>query len=224
MSKKELIDLCLLTQAENVYLADKVKALQERNEQVAGMFQEMKIMFQATKNSMRDSGRTQKMLRKELHDEIATLRKNMASHEKELVVFAKKEARLRSVVGSQTRAVESLKCDLLALQSELSVMRVSACHRVENIKALLRQAKECIKDPVTLEPLDDPITLLTGHTYSRVSLLPLMAQSETGDRVTCPMTRTVVKFPGKGLDQFRKNIFMTQLIDIILQLDGMVDE
>ncbi len=101
---------------------------------------------------------------------------------------------LRTAVDRQTREILALRCELDTLKSD-----TLSTPLVENIQLMIEEMGELLMDPVSFELLHDPVTLVTGHTFNRGTVVNMSERSEVKCKCLkkcgvflCPMTRKCV--------------------------------
>jgi hypothetical protein len=217
MSKKELIKLCLETAEENRLLTERNRRLNEYTERMSQSSEEVKRMFN-------DMKRTYEQFQMELRREIAILRESKASLEQERDMINRSEAGLRYAVIRQMREMESLRNDMHALHCESNPPTqhgASDNSLLKNIKATLQEAEDLLEDKVTLELLTDPITLFTGHTFNRSTLVRIRRNSTHYDGFRCPITNQMVRIT--NIDTVPKSIIITKLTALFIAMKTVVE-
>ncbi len=79
--------------------------------------------------------------------------------------------------------------------------------------------KECLTDPVTFDPLDDPVTIDSGHTYNRRTLMELAFRSTERYAIKCPMSNTWTR-TGMSSD---KSIITTYMMEMYHSLKAELE-
>ena len=212
MSKQELIKLCLETAEGNRLLTTSNQRMDAYTDRMSRDNEEKKRMFN-------DHKLTSEQLQTELRREIAILRESKASLEQERDRINRSEAGLRCAVTRQMREMESLRNDIHELQFESKppTPRVAYDNALlKNIKDTLQEAEDILEDKVTFELMTDPITLFTGHTFNRSTLVNIRRYSPHYDGFRCPITKQMVRI--NNIEAVPKSIIVTKLTDLFLAM------
>jgi hypothetical protein len=245
MSKQALVELCLKTAEEN-------KRLAEENKRLAAMYNHMDTwakILQKEKDEMHarftSSQFVSNQLRIGLRREIATLSDKKIYLENKCDAANRRETGLRIAVTRQIREIKSLKNDITALQSDqvtpfvsekpllkndITALQsdqvtpfVSEKRLLKNIKETLEYAERCLTDPVTLEPLTDPVTLNTGHTFNRTTLDRMLAFSRERYGFSCPITKQSVEMTSRSIANTTKSIVIANMTELFLTIKANME-
>ena len=147
-----------------------------------------------------------------------------ASLEQERDRINRSEAGLRCAVTRQMREMESLRNDIHELQFESKppTPRVAYDNALlKNIKDTLQEAEDILEDKVTFELMTDPITLFTGHTFNRSTLVNIRRCSPYYDGFRCPITKQMVRM--QNIDTVPKSIIITKLTDLFIAMKSVME-
>jgi hypothetical protein len=206
MGKQNLINLCVTAMTERDYLRKQVATLQETCQQSNRMW--------------RDISGARASFHSEQSEKIKMLEQKIVVLENERL---KQAETLQESMWRDGNNLHFGLCNKLRVfeQKIASFGNERPAHvlRMEQIKVLLQEARNCIIDPTTHQPFSDPIHLCTGHVYNRSTLLSLVKD----DRLECPLKGTTVYFKSERIAVYPKILVVEKLTDIVLRLVEAID-
>jgi len=166
-----------------------------------------------------DTMRTTERLQAELREKIHLLDAKVQSLEQERILIERSEAGLRVAVNQQIRQIEDLKSELAALGEEIRTDDSTPVEYflpkplLEKGKATLQQMEEHLTDPVTFELFTDPITLSSGHTFSRQTVYQV-ERNARGRGFRCPVSNRWVDLDERYIAVTPKSITVAKMTEL----------
>ena len=175
--------------------------------------------LQASKEDMcrahAETIRATNLLQTELREKSNQLGTKMRALEQERLLAERTEKGLRAAVIRQERQITDIRADLSkALSSEIKAEALSSHGGIDTLATLCKQTidqmEECLSDPVSLDRFNDPVTIESGHTYNRSTLIELAIRSRDLNRIQCPISKAWIR---KAVNR-EKSIIATNMMDI----------
>jgi hypothetical protein len=205
MSKAQLIERCKTEITRNNTLT---RSLENATSDMRAA-QQLNARTNSTYDALRQT--TDAQIRS-LRDEILQLEMTAQGH--------------RQAVNRQARELINLAVDMRDLKAELEQrnkcstsveMNITPIMLIKNARLMIEEMEKHLIDPVTLDLFADPITLETGHTYSRNTVIGMLRNGRAG--FACPLSRWRVNPDPR---QARSNVIAT-LVDLYTRMKETLD-
>ena len=167
---------------------------------------------------------------RERHAHLQTMRAHATQRQAERGLHDEMNRLMDSEAGLRG-AFKRQELQIASLRDELASCRVSPANSgppladrqvdklIQHCHKTLEHMEICLTDPVSSELHDDPVTIDSGHTYNRSTLLNLARRSDDRYSIKCPMSNTFTR-TGMGSDN---SIMTRSMMEMYLSLKAELE-